>query len=102
MHSRGWHAQAWRREERGNERGERREERGERREERGERREERGAGRREASGETLPVLDSVCVESGLGDELSQPPHIHSYFLFRKPDSKFAQQAHVFREASEAT
>ena len=28
------------------------------------------AGRREACGETLPVLDSMCVESGLGDELS--------------------------------
>jgi len=51
---------------------------------------------------TLPVLDSVRVESGLGDELRQPPHIHSYFLFRKPDSKFAQQAHVFSEPREAT
>jgi hypothetical protein len=51
--------------------------------------------------ETLPVLDSVCVQSGLRDELSQPPHIHSNFLFRKPDSMFAQQAHVFSEASEA-
>jgi hypothetical protein len=66
----------------------------------GRRGERRVAGRRE--GVTLPVLDSVGVESGLGDELSQPPDIHSHLLFRKPNSTFAQQAHVFRQASEPT